>query len=160
MVNAVSGEIFSYQHLKKKAEREISRLEQAEKDLDKNAIDHALNAAFSVYHLLEWKDKTANLNSKTKAQDLLKNKSDESLNILHDIVTFNKHAKLGAPQYGETFEVRTSAKDVNFLTTQSGNFLTTQAGDRLILESSKLTVKFHTKKALDVLKTALADFAL
>lgn len=60
-------EIFSYIELKKKAHREIDRLKDAESKLDElTAIDAALNAAFTIYHLIEWREheKQTDLNKK------------------------------------------------------------------------------------------------
>ena len=59
MYKHINGEInmkiFSYDSLILKAKREITRLIQAELNFTEEvAIDHALNAAFTIYHLIQW----------------------------------------------------------------------------------------------------------
>jgi hypothetical protein len=53
----LKNDAFSYMGLHKKAHREIDRLITSENSMDIiSSVDHALNAAFSIFHLLEWKD--------------------------------------------------------------------------------------------------------
>lgn len=158
MKNNVSGTIFAYQQLIEKAEREVARLDKAESEFDVHVLDHALNAAFSVFHLLEWRQKNDNPAVERKAFKLLEDAKNPSLNLLHDIVTFNKHAKVGESQHQAPLNVRTSA-DINYFALEDGSgLLLTEAGDKLLLEDSRLVVKFDDQKALDVLRKALKEF--
>lgn len=155
----VTGDIFSYEELKKKALREIARLEEAEKKLDQQAaIDHALNAAFSIYHLLEWKSKTLNPNKNVSAHFLCENSNNLSLQMLHNIVTCNKHVTVSNSSYNKDLSVAVSAK-ITFLTTEDGRHLTTQKEDSFVTEDSCITIKFDNQKAVDVLKAAYNEFA-
>lgn len=55
----------NYNNFIDKAKREIDRLRKAENELDPvAALDHALNAAFTVYHLLEWRQNPSSLSEK------------------------------------------------------------------------------------------------
>ena len=158
MPNRVSGEIFTYQQLKEKAEREIARLEKGELSIDNDVLDHALNAAFSIYHLLEWRHQEDNSNVKKKASKLLEEANSESLNLLHDIVTYTKHASVSKPQYQAELNVRVSAANVGFLLKEDGGYLLKEDGGRLMKDDSRLAVKFDNKEALEVLKKALLEF--
>jgi hypothetical protein len=155
----VSSSIFSYEELKAKAFREIKRLEKAEIGMEEHVIDHALNAAFTVYHLLQWKNKTANPNSNTKEHELCEKSQNDALKMLHAIVTCNKHVTVTNAHYKKDFEVKVSAADVSYFVTEDGNdYLTTEDGNRFVTEDSRFVIKFDDKKALDVLNEAMTEF--
>jgi len=155
----VKNEYFSYEKLKEKARREIRRLIEAEKKLEEeNVMDYALNAAFSVYHLLQWRDKTSNPESNKTAHELCKEAKNQGLIMLHGIVTCNKHMTVGDSLSDRThLDVAVSA-NINHLVTEKGDFLVTEKGDYIVTEDSKVVVKFDDKKAVEVLNEAMKEF--
>ena len=160
--NYLNTDAFSYMGLHKKAQREIDRLITSENSMDIIAsVDHALNAAFSIFHLLEWKDhldqSADTQNKKTKARNLCKNSNNESLLLLHDVVTRNKHVTVSAPLHSGAIEPKVE-KECNFLCTQSGDYLVTEDNRRLVTEGSKITVYLGDKIATNVLSEALGYF--
>lgn len=153
---------FSYMGLHKKAHREIDRLITSENSMDIiSSMDHALNAAFSIFHLLEWKehlDQSADTQSKKiKARDLCTNSNNKSLLLLHDVVTRNKHVTVSAPMHPGDIEPKIE-EDCNFICTQSGDYLVTEDNRRLVTEGSKITVYFGDEIATNVLSEALGYF--
>lgn len=153
---------FSYLGLHKKAHREIDRLITSENSMDIiSSVDHALNAAFSIFHLLEWQDHSDQLadkqKKKTKARDLCKNSNNKSLLLLHDVVTRNKHVTVSAPMHPGDIEPKVE-EDCNFICTQSGDYLVTEDNRRLVTEGSKIIVYFGDKIATNVLSGALGYF--
>lgn len=91
-----NSKIFSYDNLIEKAKRELDRLRKAENDElnSEDALDHALNAAFTIYHLLLWKEKHFNPGSTETEHKLCQEMNDENFNMLHSVVTYNKHASV------------------------------------------------------------------
>lgn len=149
--------IFSYDELKKKAHREIERLANAEEKMDEtSAIDHALNAAFTIFHLLEWREKTNNPLSETGARTLAKS-ADKSLQILHDIVTCNKHVKIKREFHTKNPNVHYDEK-LDYITAENEIPLLTEDGEPLLTEDSRIIVNFDSAPASDILKTALKEF--
>lgn len=94
-----------------KLRREIDRLKEAQNtDCAEDTKDHGINAAITAWHLPEWTIRSQNANGDVNGyrNDLVAQKSDYAL--MHDIATQAKHFKVSAPQYTDTFEVRTSAR--------------------------------------------------
>lgn len=120
------------------------------------AIDHALNAAFTIYHLLEWKEKTKNPDSKKGARNIA-NGADGNFQILHDIVTCNKHVRVDREFHSKTPCVYYNDK-VNYLTTEDGIHLFTENGENLITEDSKIVVNFDNEPARNILESAIKEF--
>lgn len=109
----VTGEAFSYRSLINKLDREISRLIEAEMRLEEeNAVDHALNAAFTGFHLLEWQDKQFNPVSSVKSRDLLTKKNNPDLNLLHDIVSKTKHVTISNSPHKAAIDVKVTLTTV------------------------------------------------
>ncbi|WP_133140737.1 hypothetical protein [Legionella genomosp. 1] len=153
---------FSYMGLHKKAQREIDRLITSENGMDIiSSVDHALNAAFSIFHLLEWKDnlnQSANAQAKKpKARYLCEKSNNKSLLLLHDVVTRNKHVTVSSPLHSSDIEPKIE-EDCNFLCTQSGDYLVTEDNRRLVTEGSKIIVYFGDEIATNVLSDALGYF--
>lgn len=147
--------VFSYENLKAKAKREIRRLKEAEKCDGTSPIDHALNAAFSIYHLIEWKyNITAHkyIVGKNGNQSVSNN---DGLKILHDIVTYHKHAavsKKGDPNLNHD----NTHSNNKALALDDGTILA--LSDDSVLRLSGCEVKFDEHIATDVLTEALEDF--
>ena len=153
-----SNEIFSYAELKKKAKREITRLDKAENSMDEiTAADHALNAAFTIYHLLEWREKTTDPSSKHGAHSLCKNINNAALNILHSVVTRNKHVTISKPLYANDCNP-TVEENINFICTEDGKPISTEDNQPLVTEDSKITIYFGDEQALLILKEAMKEF--
>ena len=157
--------VFNYHDLKKKAHREINRLIKAEEDIDEEAaIDFALNAAITIFHLLEWRDKNINPNSKTKARDLCEKSNSEALKLLHDIATHTKHVKVSNPASSQNDHnpqggVNEGCLSIN--STDGEGLLLINDGDSLgFLEIRTPTGKiyFGDKLAVDVLQEAMSEF--
>jgi len=151
--------IFSYDELKKKACREIERLNKAEQNLldEQTAIDHALNAAFSIYHLIQWGQNAGALTITNKARDYVDQCTNQGLKILHDVVTCNKHVTVSKPAHKATTTPRIEDNIVH-LTTQDGSIITTENGRHLITEGSNIKVYFGNLEALAVLVDAMTEF--
>ncbi len=145
----------SYSYLKDKAAREIDKLEEAQKELDKQkATDAALNAAFSVFHLLRWKDKESPTPTQKGERELAKDSGNPHLGLLNDIVSHNKHAyALVEPLSDGRSEVQASTLSTGGITRSLTNPSTVP-----ITGSKTLAVKFGNKKAVDVLKGAYKYF--
>lgn len=151
-------EIFSYAELKKKTEREIARLEIAENNMDEiTAADYALNAAFTIYHLFEWHEKTTDPSSKNSAYSLCKNINNSALNILHSIATRNKHVTVSKPLHANDCSPKIE-ENLILLCTEDGKPLLTENNKRLITENSKIIIYFGDEQALLILKEALKEF--
>ena len=151
--------IFSYEELKQKAQREIDRLIEAEKKMNTiDAMDAALNAAFTIYHLLEWQDKTQNPASDKSANSILKEMNNIFLNTLHDLVTRQKHMIVGSKKITATPEINRQ-DNRSFLVTMDGRSLTDEAGASLVTTGSKIVIYFDDEVAVNVLNAALQTFA-
>lgn len=150
--------IFSYDELRKKARREIDRLAVAEKNLDQEeAIDHALNAAFTIFHLIEWGQKEGKLNNTNKARDYVDQCANQGLKALHDVATRNKHVTVSKPAHTALTTPR-SEENIMRLTTEAGDIITTEDGRHLITEESNINVYFGNLEALIILKDAISEF--
>lgn len=153
-------DIFSYNQLANKAKREISRLTLSKESMDEiTAIDYALNAAFTIFHLLEWKEKIENPNSKVSARDLCEKSKNVSLKLLHDVVTHTKHARVSKPfstgDYSPNIE-----DNITDITTEDGLVLAFENMQTLVTENSNIKVYFGEEPALLVLEEALSYFIL
>jgi len=155
----VTGNIFTYENLKEKAQREIARLENAELAMDKHVVDYALNAAFTVYHLLQWKDKESDENSNKKAGTLCEESNNPALKMLHNIVTCTKHVKVDNPKHPTDINISPEENITEYAAEDGVTKYVAEDGiTQYITEDSKLAVKFDDKKALDILREALKEF--
>ena len=153
-----SVEIFSYDELKKKAQREITRLDKAENNMDEiTAADHALNAAFTIYHLLEWREKTTDPSSKHGAHSLCQRINNSALNILHSVVTRNKHVTVSKPLSANDCTPKIE-ENINLMCTEDGEPISTEDNQPMVTEDSKITIYFGNEQALPLLKEALKEF--
>lgn len=156
--NQSISKIFSYDELKKKAHREILRLITAENKMDTEAAaDHALNAAFTIFHLLEWKVKSNNPSSAAKARKLCEDSKNYGLAMLHDVVTCNKHVAVSSPMAKKEYAPIVS-DEVIYLCTESGERMVTEQENPIITSDSKVVVYFGDERALDILQIALKAF--
>ncbi len=151
--------IFTYEELKIKAKREIDRLIKSQIDLDEtSSMDHALNAAFTIYHLVEWREKTQTPIGNRSAHKIVKDIKNKGLQILHNVVTCNKHVSVTHNFYGN--ETPPSLEDdIEFITTEDGETLTTEDNSSLATEDSRVEVYFGTLLATEVLNDALREFS-
>ena len=149
--------ILTYNELKNKARREVNRLVKSQTDLDEqSSIDNALNAAFTIYHLIQWRQEEKNL-PKIKVHDFMKDTKNNGLKVLHDIVTHQKHVIVTVKFYhGETNPHFKS--DIRYMTTEEGNTMITEDGSSLITEESKIEVYFGEERAVDILQDAMNEF--
>lgn len=155
--NNVTGAIFLYSELVQKLNREISRLIAAEEEhAGEDALDHALNAAFTGFHLLEWENQHNHPGNRTSARDLLSAKNNISLNLLHDIVTCTKHMTISNSAYGQAVNVRTSVSSET-VTTGGGQDIVTVGGEPVTVTSTY--VKFGERRAREVLNEVLQIFS-
>ena len=167
--------LLNYNLLIQKAQREISRLREAEHNLDvTTALDHALNAAFTVYHLLEWRQNPTGfskeeLNDTLKesgkitksAHGLCKEVNSIEMHLLHGIVTHTKHVTVSkpipnkdtAPDYNPAYE-----DNIEYIVTENGDRLVTESGLSVITENSNIVIYFGNQIALTVLETAIKEF--
>lgn len=155
--NKTTEEIFFYENLKKKALREIERLVKALKfgEYDE-ALDHALNGAFTIFHLFEWCEKTYP-GKRRRPYDVCVESSNPNLKILHDIVTYNKHAVVKNYLAGEK-QVPKIDKELKNLCTEKGVLLVTENDVPLVLAIAN--VYFGDVKAIDVLPEAWKEFEI
>ena len=166
----------NYNNFIDKAKREIDRLRKAENELDPvAALDHALNAAFTVYHLLEWRQNPSSLSEKElkrllksegmtfkTAHILCKEFNSPEMNLLHGIVTHTKHAtvssllpdKNSAPTYKPSYE-----DNIGYIVTEDGERLVTESGTSIVTSQSTVTVYFGEGVALSILERAIAEFS-
>lgn len=143
----ITGDIFRFDETLKKLEREIQRLLSAQYEVrEVDALDAAMNAAHTALNLLEWEaidkhERTEKLGQRA----LLLEKDNEDLNLLFDIVTFSKHAKVSNSAYdGEPINVRTSAGNTHLYGVDED--------DNEIWKRARITkVKFEDKTAEFVL---------
>jgi len=149
----------TYQNLKSKAAREISRLEHAEQNQNgTEAQDAALNAAFTVYHLLEWKDRNSTQPTGQGALRLAGN--DPDFSMLHNIVTHVKHVQVDRqlPAVNPpAYDVQTSAGILQ-VPVVVNDLAVMASGNVVVVQQPRLFVKFGTERAVDVLQRALANF--
>lgn len=105
--------VVDYEWLCQKANRELGKLWDAQLKRDRTqALDCALNAAMTIYHLLEWRHAGKDGATSQSARQLLQAENNPALNILHDVVTHTKHAHVskaasGINLKGEVFIVQT-----------------------------------------------------
>ena len=138
----------SYEEKKDKADRELLRLKQAEDSLDENnAKDHAMNAAYSIYSLLDWKQKSKNQASATK---ICKETSLLELIILHHIVTYDKHAESSYIKSYQDTRIHVK-KDLDCIETEDGDPIIDATNQHLYTENSYLKILFRDREASDVL---------
>lgn len=151
-------DIFTYGGQKNKALREIDRLIKSEAELDQeSSIDHALNAASTIYHLIEWRHFDRNPNSKIKAHDFALTTTNQAIKVLHGVVTRSKHVKVTVKAYPD--EITPYLKDnCHYVTTEDGKTLTTQKNSPLVTEDSYIKVYFGTLEGLPVLIEAMREF--
>ncbi len=160
--------ILNYEALKLKAHREIDRLKQAENNMDTfEAMDHALNAAFTIYHLLEWRENPFGLTEEKLGEKVpgayrkCKQLKDPYFNLLHGIVTHTKHTtvstllpdKTSAPLHVPTYE-----DDIGYICTESGDKIITECGQNIVTEGSKIIVYFGEEIAKHILEQTLQEF--
>ena len=164
----MTNDSLNYEALKLKANREIARLRQAESRMEiVEAIDHALNAAFTVYHLLEWRENPSGLTKDELgrkvpgAYGLCKKLKDPYFNLLHGIVTHTKHTTIStqlpdensAPQHIPVYK-----EDIGYICTKSGDKILTECGHNIVTENSKIIVYFGEEIAKHVLDQTLKEF--
>lgn len=96
-----------YRDIRYKAEREILRLKEAldygEKDdpaRRQDIFDHTINAAITIYHLLEWILPEEEEDRKALVA------SHEEFQKLHDVATYFKHSKVSRPQSNKDHETK------------------------------------------------------
>lgn len=165
----------SYDFLIQKALREIERLRQAENDLDvTTAMDHALNAALTVYHLLEWRQNPTGL-SKEKlkdvfdtagkkiksAHDLCAEVDTPEIYLLHGIVTHTKHVTVSTPMPNKDTAadyIPAYDDDIEYMETENGDKIGTESDLFIVTENSKITILFGSDIALNVLETVMQTF--
>ncbi|BCA93815.1 hypothetical protein TUM19329_01760 [Legionella antarctica] len=151
--------IFTYIELKNKAEREIERLIKSELILDQEAsIDHALNAAFTIYHLIQWRQDKQNSEIKIKVYDFIMSTKNQGLKVLHNVVTCNKHVSVTTKAYFAETDPRLENNIGNILT-EDGHIMTTEDDVCFVTEESNIKVYFGDLEAVTVLKGALREFA-
>lgn len=154
----LSTDIFSYGWLKEKAKREIRRLVESENCANEtDALDNALNAAFSIYHLIQWKDKEANPSSSKKVHELLEGAENNGLKTLHSVVIRNKHVTVTA-KFNDNDGSLKIKDDCECLCTEDGEQMAAEDGQPLVTEDSKITVYFDNEEALIVLNEAMQAF--
>lgn len=160
---------FSYEILKEKAKREIDRLKNAEQNNnDMDAIDHALNAAFTIYHLLEWEDNCCPKKSLYACRgEERKNKTKSShadFDLIDAIVTCQKHMTI-RNHYKEHLDE--NARTANFnvekmytiISTEDVIPLCTEDMRPICQEGYTIKVYFGEKNAVEVLENSFALFS-
>jgi hypothetical protein len=148
--------VFNFLELKEKASRDIDRFIIALSSRNfVESLDYALNAAFSIYHLLEWNEKKSNPGSKKSSERIVKESNREDLKILHYIVTNIKHAECRQP-FGYT---GTNPKIVSppFLCTEAGVPITAEDGV-FITGEGEFNVYFGEHEAIKILRSAMGFF--
>ena len=109
----VTGAFFDKtEHMVDKLEREIRRLDEAERDMaDDNALDHAFNAALTGWHMIDW------IQHSDLAPEAPTNKAGlneyfigecPQLGELHDITTRLKHITVSRPKSSDSLDVHAS----------------------------------------------------
>lgn len=151
----VTGAAFTYAEMREKLKREIGRLRSAESARDETAaMDHALNAAFTAYHLLEWQAKEASPSDTQNARTLLNAQNNADLELLHDIATRTKHVTISnSATGGAPVDVRTSA----FSGESIGSLGDVKIGDVADYNFDSIVVKFADRRAVSVL-SRVADY--
>lgn len=158
-MRGLNVDIFSYGALKQKAQREIERLIQAETNLNKEAaVDNALNAAFTIYHLIQWRQAAQNPHIKIKVHEFIMGTANQGLKILHSVVTCNKHVTVTEPAYSGATNPQLE-DSTEHITTEDGRRITTEGGTPLVTEESGIKVYFGNEKAITTLHDALSEFA-
>lgn len=164
--------LLNYKNLIDKAQREIGRLKQAENECDIiAALDHALNAAFTVYHLLEWrqnpsgtsKEELKKAGIQTCGAQAVCTKIDKSeFDVLHGIVTHTKHATVSSwPRSNEHNPVQYKPKcddHTVFMVTENGQPMITESEQLIITENSEIIIYFGESIALKILEKAMEEF--
>ncbi|WP_412754903.1 hypothetical protein [Legionella donaldsonii] len=151
-------DIFAYEALKEKAHREIDRLRVSQRNLDSvSAIDHALNAAFTIYHLIQWRHEHFSPGQKIKVHDFISSTKNKGLKILHNIVTANKHVTVTVKFYQEDTTPQI-VDNIIFICAGDGSILTTGDGKKICSGDSKIDIFFGKKLAVNVLNEALKEF--
>jgi hypothetical protein len=154
----VTGDAFSFEKMLEKLNREIERLRAAEAEPDKTAIiDHALNAAITAYHLLEWRAKTVSPPDTRRARDLLITEGSADLELLHDIVTKTKHVTISNSAVdGTPINFRTST----FSEETIGSLGNTKISDIVHYKmGSSIFAKFDDQRALTILERVRDHFS-
>lgn len=168
--------LLNYNNLIDKAQREINRLRTAENELDAvSALDCALNAAFTVYHLLEWRQNPSGLTT-NELEDALKKSGEKpksahqlckevnkfEMNLLHGIVTNTKHATVSRPipdiENAPSYKPRCE-ENIFHIVTEDGKRIVTESGNSVVTSDSKVIVYFGDSIALDILKAAIKEFS-
>lgn len=150
--------IFTYNELKNKANREIERLIKAEMALDQqSSIDFALNAAFTIYHLIEWRQKLQNPDIKIKVHDFIMATTNQGLKVLHNVVTCNKHVTVTVKAYLNDTTPQLE-NNISYIITEDGEKMTTENDVCLATEESNIKVYFGELEAEAVLKDSLCEF--
>ncbi|WP_286839540.1 MULTISPECIES: hypothetical protein [Acidiphilium] len=120
-------------------------------------MDHAINAVFSIYCLLDWKEKTYKPDSKRRAYELCVESNNSALMMLHDIVSFTKHARVSSSLASTKIEVDSQNQDEQQIVTPDGRLIVTPDGVRIVVPA-RVLVKFGDMEAVTVLKHALSEF--
>ena len=151
----MSSDIFNFQYIKSKAYREIERLVKYETLMDKlNAVDSAINAAISVYHIMDWQHQESYSHIKTKPHEICKNSNNNSLKILHYMANYSKHAKVSCQLYwGDALPKINN--NVECIVLESGEQICTENGAPMVTESSYLHVYFGEFRALELLNFSI-----
>jgi len=141
----------TYEFLKEKAQREISRLIKSMEHMNEyDAKDHAINAAITVYSLFEWREKMTSQNPRSMTQICINTELPE-LQMLHHIVTYTKHAEsTRVKPYKNTRE--SVNKVFDDLATEDGDTMADESEQIIYNQDSYLKVYFGDKEAIDVLK--------
>jgi len=152
----MSQKTINYDFMLAKAKREIKRLIKAQKTLkSKLAIDHAVNAASTVFHLIEWHQKKYYPNKKaSRSFHICKHSKIEDFKTLHDIATFNKHATVTANLTG-TFSSLSITEQISQIISENGEPILSETNSPLVTEDSKISVHFGDEEALKVLNNCL-----
>jgi len=161
-MNGMTMEIFSYSELRNNAQREINRLQRSETELDKqSSIDHALNAAFSIYHLIQWRHNEENPHAKIiiKAHDFIQKTDNEGLQLLHDIVTKQKHVTVSQKTRPDEENKPLVYDNIINITTEDGVHLTTENDQPIVTEDSYIEVRFWDHRAMNILNDAMSEFS-
>ncbi len=146
--------IFTYNSLKTKACRDIERLIKSEIALDvESSIDHALNAAFTIHHLVEWLPNQ----TKISANEFSKKSENYAIKLLRKIVTNQKHNVLTSRIY----EGDVTPMSEDFITDicfEEGECMLTEDNKNMITENSRIKVYFGEHEGETVLRDALSEF--
>lgn len=146
-------QIFTYDELKKKAYRDINRLSESQNALDKlSSIDHALNAAFTIYHLVQWRNPEIK-----KVSDFVKKCSNDNIKRLHNVVIMHKHAEVRWKATTDKTDPRLE-NNITYLALEQGGSLLKENGSKIVTEDSKVEVWFGDYPAIDVLNGAMKEF--